>query len=192
MILLGVAHAYAASDVVEVRHDDMLCVSYQARLEGPYLVVRATLEPGWHTFAMDNKAARRGETRGQAVSRHRSSDGDYSYRGPRSGGTVVSISAQRFLQARAALVQLGLRTPGGLCDEDTPAGNRTNPNRDPRSDMHRDDMQEHRCRSILAGSERRFVSDQPEGSRAGSLTLSARGWYTPIPRPRILRNMQVR
>ncbi len=55
MILLGVAHAYAASDVVEVRHDDMLCVSYQARLEGPYLVVRATLEPGWHTFAMDNK-----------------------------------------------------------------------------------------------------------------------------------------
>jgi DsbC/DsbD-like thiol-disulfide interchange protein len=40
---------------VEVRHDDNLCVSYQARLDGPFLVVRATLQPGWHTFAMDNK-----------------------------------------------------------------------------------------------------------------------------------------
>jgi hypothetical protein len=50
-ILLGLAHA----EVVEVRHDDMLCVSYRARLDGPYLVVRAALEPGWHTFAMDNK-----------------------------------------------------------------------------------------------------------------------------------------
>src|SRR5260370_38680768 len=50
-ILLGLAQA----EVVEVRHDDILCVSYQAHLDGPYLVVRATLEPGWHTFAMDNK-----------------------------------------------------------------------------------------------------------------------------------------
>ena len=24
-------------------------------MDGPFLVVRATLEPGWHTFAMDNK-----------------------------------------------------------------------------------------------------------------------------------------
>jgi hypothetical protein len=57
-MLLGVACAYAAgawSGAVEVRHDDNLCVSYQARVDGPYLVVRATVEPGWHTFAMDNK-----------------------------------------------------------------------------------------------------------------------------------------
>jgi hypothetical protein len=40
---------------VEIRHDDNVCISYQARLDGPLLVVRARLEPGWHTFAMDNK-----------------------------------------------------------------------------------------------------------------------------------------
>jgi hypothetical protein len=43
------------SPAVEVRHDDDVAVSYQARVDGPYLVVRATLAPGWHTFAMDNK-----------------------------------------------------------------------------------------------------------------------------------------
>jgi hypothetical protein len=60
LLILGVACAAAAqpggwTDAVEVRHDDRLCVSYQAKLDGPYLVVRAALEPGWHTFAMDNK-----------------------------------------------------------------------------------------------------------------------------------------
>jgi len=38
-----------------VRHDDNLCVSYRAKLDGDFLVVKATIEPGWHTFAMDNK-----------------------------------------------------------------------------------------------------------------------------------------
>jgi hypothetical protein len=60
MLVLVIAHAYGArpgdwSNAVEVRHEENLCVSYQARLDGPYLVVRATIEPGWHTFAMDNK-----------------------------------------------------------------------------------------------------------------------------------------
>lgn len=43
------------TDAVEVWHDDTLCLSYRAKLDGPFLLVRATLEPGWHTFAMDNK-----------------------------------------------------------------------------------------------------------------------------------------
>ena len=47
--------AAAWTSPVEVHHDDNLCLSYQARLDGPYLVVRANLEPGWHTFSMDNK-----------------------------------------------------------------------------------------------------------------------------------------
>ena len=47
--------ACAWTQTVEVRHDDELCVSYQARMSGAYLVVRATLGSGWHTFAMDNK-----------------------------------------------------------------------------------------------------------------------------------------
>jgi hypothetical protein len=40
---------------VEVRHDETLSISYQAKLDGPNLVVRAKIEPGWHTFAMDNQ-----------------------------------------------------------------------------------------------------------------------------------------
>lgn len=40
---------------VEVRQDDNLCLTYQARFDGSYLVIRARIESGWHTFAMDNK-----------------------------------------------------------------------------------------------------------------------------------------
>ena len=40
---------------VEVRHDVQKCVSYRARLTGDFLVVQATHEAGWHTYAMDNK-----------------------------------------------------------------------------------------------------------------------------------------
>ena len=47
--------AAAWTNPVEVHHDDNLCLSYQAKLDGQYLVVRANLEPGWHTFSMDNK-----------------------------------------------------------------------------------------------------------------------------------------
>lgn len=40
---------------VEVLHEHQRCISYRARLDGEYLLVRATIEPGWHTFVMDNK-----------------------------------------------------------------------------------------------------------------------------------------
>jgi len=53
MMLLIAAGAW--TDPVEVRHEETLCLSYRARLDGPFLVVQASLEPGWHTFAMDNK-----------------------------------------------------------------------------------------------------------------------------------------
>ena len=51
--LLGAAQA--AAPRAEVRHDDNLCLAYQAAQQGDYLVVRAAIEPGWHTFAMDNE-----------------------------------------------------------------------------------------------------------------------------------------
>ena len=59
MIMLAVAGVEGAragdwTDAVEVRHEENLCLAYRARLDGPFLVVRATLESGWHTFAMDN------------------------------------------------------------------------------------------------------------------------------------------
>ena len=49
------ARAADWTPVVEVRHDETLSISYQAKLDGPNLLVRATIEPGWHTFAMDNQ-----------------------------------------------------------------------------------------------------------------------------------------
>jgi hypothetical protein len=51
----GAACAAEWSQPAEVRHDDDVCLSYRAKLDGPFLVVRAALQPGWHTFAMDNK-----------------------------------------------------------------------------------------------------------------------------------------
>jgi DsbC/DsbD-like thiol-disulfide interchange protein len=59
LILLGVAPAATRPNdwtpPVEVHYDDNVCLSYRARLDGRYLVVQAALEPGWHTFTMDNK-----------------------------------------------------------------------------------------------------------------------------------------
>jgi hypothetical protein len=43
------------TQAVEVQYDFKRCVGYRARLAGEFLVVQAMLEPGWHTFAMDNK-----------------------------------------------------------------------------------------------------------------------------------------
>ena len=43
------------TDPVEVRHDLKRCVSYRARLKAQFLVIEVTHEPGWHTYAMDNK-----------------------------------------------------------------------------------------------------------------------------------------
>jgi len=39
---------------VEVRVDDEVCATYEAKLAGEALVVRVKLGKGWHTFAMDN------------------------------------------------------------------------------------------------------------------------------------------
>jgi len=57
LALLIVTCAVAAdwTAPVEIRHEDELSIAYQARLDGDFLIVRATLGPGWHTFAMDNK-----------------------------------------------------------------------------------------------------------------------------------------
>ncbi len=55
LILFAVlASAADWSQPAEVRHEDALVISYTARLDGPYLVVRANVGQGWHTFALDN------------------------------------------------------------------------------------------------------------------------------------------
>jgi DsbC/DsbD-like thiol-disulfide interchange protein len=57
VILFGIASANASgwTEPVEVRQEENLCLTYQAKLDGSLLIVRATIEPGWHTFAMDIK-----------------------------------------------------------------------------------------------------------------------------------------
>ena len=50
---------------VEVRHDDKLAVTYSASQVGNHVVVRAAVEPGWHTFAMDNKVREREMLKGK-------------------------------------------------------------------------------------------------------------------------------
>lgn len=55
LVIAATAWAGDWGPAAEVRHDEEVAVSYQARLEGGYLVVRARLGSGWHTFAMDNQ-----------------------------------------------------------------------------------------------------------------------------------------
>lgn len=53
LLLLSVA-ADAWGPPAVVSHDDRPCITYRAQVAGGYLVVEAKLEPGWHTFTMDN------------------------------------------------------------------------------------------------------------------------------------------
>jgi len=55
VMVLCAANGAEWSEPADVHHEETLCLSYRARLDGSYLVVRAKIEPGWHTFAMDNK-----------------------------------------------------------------------------------------------------------------------------------------
>lgn len=51
----GAAWAGIWTELVQVTYDDKPCISYRARFNGEFLEVQAAVEPGWHTFAMDNK-----------------------------------------------------------------------------------------------------------------------------------------
>src|SRR5678815_2291269 len=54
-LFVSLASAADWSQPAEVRHEDALAVAYTARVDGPYLVVRATVGQGWHTFSLDNE-----------------------------------------------------------------------------------------------------------------------------------------
>jgi hypothetical protein len=58
-LLVAIAGVPAAAgewtQPVEVRHDEKLVMTYRAMWDGDLLLVRAALEPDWHTFVMDNK-----------------------------------------------------------------------------------------------------------------------------------------
>jgi hypothetical protein len=40
---------------VHVLHELKPCVTYRAKVAGSWLVVEAAIQPGWHTFTMDNE-----------------------------------------------------------------------------------------------------------------------------------------
>ena len=54
-IAAGIAGAAEWSQPVDVLHELKPCVTYRAKTEGEFLVIEARLQPGWHTFAMDNE-----------------------------------------------------------------------------------------------------------------------------------------
>jgi hypothetical protein len=58
VLAAGFASAALASEwsaPVHVLHELKPCVTYRAKLDGEFLVVQATIQPGWHTFAIDNE-----------------------------------------------------------------------------------------------------------------------------------------
>ncbi len=52
---VAISPAAEWTEPVEVRHDSKLVMTYRAKWNGEFLVIRAAIQPGWHTFAMDNK-----------------------------------------------------------------------------------------------------------------------------------------
>jgi hypothetical protein len=57
-LILGAALAVAAADwsaPVDVLHELKPCVTYRAKVDGDLLVVEAAIQPGWHTFTIDNE-----------------------------------------------------------------------------------------------------------------------------------------
>lgn len=58
LILLACGALAQAADwsaPVAVEHDDRPVASYRAKLAGDLLAVEVTLQPGWHTFSIDNE-----------------------------------------------------------------------------------------------------------------------------------------
>jgi len=55
VFLLPLAALAQWTEPVHVRHELKPCISYRAKLAGGYLLVEATLDSGWKTFAMDNQ-----------------------------------------------------------------------------------------------------------------------------------------
>ena len=112
------ALAFAAdwSQPAEVRHEDALVISYTARLDGPYLVVRANIGQGWHTFALDNVQRVEEKLAGKpALSMDRSTE--IAVAGVQVEGPWHQIAAEGFLAPRAADVQLRLRPRRSLRGE---------------------------------------------------------------------------
>ncbi len=54
-LLFSAAYAGDWSAPVDVLHEMKPCVTYRARMDGDLVVIQAKIQPGWHTFAIDNE-----------------------------------------------------------------------------------------------------------------------------------------
>ena len=54
-----------APGVIEVRHDDKVAIAYRATLSGDHVIIHAAIQPGWHTFSIDNKIREKEKLRGK-------------------------------------------------------------------------------------------------------------------------------
>ena len=87
---------------VDVLHEMKPCVTYRARVEGDILVVQASLQPGWHTFTIDNERRAAEKLAGKPSLGIDQPTQIRVSKGLELVGAVVSISAEGFLQARLA------------------------------------------------------------------------------------------
>lgn len=60
LIAFGMTCAFVAlpaewSAPANVLHELKPCVTYRARVQGDFLTIEAALQPGWHTFTIDNE-----------------------------------------------------------------------------------------------------------------------------------------
>lgn len=49
----------------QIEHNDQLAMEFRARYDGSHLIVEIRPEPGWHTYAMDNKQRQDAALRGR-------------------------------------------------------------------------------------------------------------------------------
>ena len=106
ILLTALASAADWSRPAEVRHEDALVISYTARLDGPYLVVRANIGQGWHTFALDNVQRVEEKLNGQpALSMDRSTEIDTT--GVRVEGPWRQSSPKEFSRPELRMFSFG-------------------------------------------------------------------------------------
>ena len=57
LVFLSAASALPAQtgSQADVLHEMKPCLTYRAKLDGDLLVIEASIQPGWHTFAIDNE-----------------------------------------------------------------------------------------------------------------------------------------
>lgn len=68
LTLVPIQRAFAAgewTEPVEVRHEEKPVLSYRAMWDGDILLVKAAIQPGWHTFVMDNKQRQQERLKGK-------------------------------------------------------------------------------------------------------------------------------